>query len=242
MGDVIAVLTVGSLIDIAEGEPLIAGLIGGFLIRIFISVALAVLTGWAWSRLASRFSGQRFGSVSKVGVILVLYSLAGLAGESGLLAVLVFGLTLANLPGALAEPAPEQGVIIFHSELSFLVRSFFFVLLGTSVEFVTPPYALATLLILAGLILTRFLAVYAIGWALRDVKPREREVILYTFPRGLVNAVLAIQVAASKGSAVVFLPSMTFTLILITNLLVVLGAIRVRTRDRVAPAVFTDSR
>ncbi len=242
LGDVIAVLTVGSLIDIAEGEPIVAGVISGFMTRISISIVLAILSGWAWSRLASRFSGQRFGSALKVGVILALYSLTGIVGGSGLLAVLVFGLTLANLPGAVSEPAPEQIVIIFHSELSFLVRSFFFVLLGASFEFVTSAYVIATVLILAGLILPRFLAVYAIGWALRDIEIREREVILYTFPRGLVNAVLAIQVAASKGIALAFLPSMAFTIILITNLLVVVGAIRVRARDRLAPAAVTGVR
>ena len=121
----------------------------------------------------------------------------------------------------------EQGILIFHSDLSFLVRSFFFVLLGASVEFIGRPYAIATVLILAGLVMARVISVYTTSWALRDMGRRERELILCLFPRGLVNAVLAIQVAGKEGG-MAFVPAMALTVIHLTNLLMVLGAFRFR--------------
>jgi len=226
LGDVIAVLTVGSLIDVAEGDPLVAGLLSGILFGTATSIALAIAAALLWWWISPGFARHRFGSVLHVGVILTVYALVRVAGGSGLLAVLAFGVTLANLPPRAPDTAPDFGV--FHSDLSFLVRSFFFVLLGVSVELIAAPYVVATLLVLAGLFLARLLSVVASRWSLRGVNRPERRLILSLFPRGLVNAVLAVQVATSKGEALAFLPSMAFTIILVTNLLVVYAAIRFR--------------
>jgi potassium/hydrogen antiporter len=226
LGDVIAVLTVGSLIDVAEGDPLVAGLLSGIVFGTATSAALAIAAALIWWWISPGFAGSRFGNVLNIGVILTVYTLVRLVGGSGLLAVLAFGLTLANLPPRTPKAAPD--LAIFHSDLSFLVRSFFFVLLGASVELIAAPYIVATALVLAGLFLARLLSVVANRWSLRSVSPPERQLILSFFPRGLVNAVLAVQVANSKGAALAFLPSMAFTIILVTNLLVIYGAVRFR--------------
>ncbi len=229
LGDIVSVISVGSLSDMPQGDTLITGLLSGFLVRTSVAIIAAIVAGILWSRARSRFAADRFGSVLNIGGILLVYALVSTAGGSGLLAVLVFGLTLANVSLDADETAAgrEQGILIFHSDLSFLVRSFFFVLLGASVEFIARPYAIATVLILAGLVLARVISVYTTSWALRDIGRRERELILCLFPRGLVNAVLAIQVAA-KEAGMAFLPAMTLTVILVTNLLMVLGAFRFR--------------
>lgn len=229
LGDVIAVITVGSLANITEGDPLVAGLVSGLLVRTAVSVISAIAAGFAWARVGPLFARHRFGSVLEVGNILVVYALVRIAGGSGLLAVLAFGLTLANVRRDPNGTGQEPAMLVFHSELSFLVRSFFFVLLGAAVEFVGGRYAVATVLILAGLIVARVISVSSTTWALRGLGRPERELILCLFPRGLVNAVLAVQVAG-KGGAMAFLPAMAFTVILITNLLVVLGAFRFRPR------------
>ena len=227
LGDVISVISVGSLLEMSREDSLITGLITGFLIRTTVAVIFAILAGVLWSRARSRFAADRFGSVLHIGGILVVYALVRIAGGSGLLAVLAFGLTLANVhPGGNENGGGnEQGFLVFHSELSFLVRSFFFVLLGASVELIGRPYAVATLLVLVGLVLARAISVFSTGWALRDVSGRQRELMMFLFPRGLVNAVLAIQVAGYYAD-MAFLPAMAFTVILVTNLIMVLGALR----------------
>src|SRR6185312_759746 len=95
LGDVIGVITVGSLTAIAEGDPLMSGLLKGLLTRTFIAIAAAVVAGFFWSSARWRFSTDRFGSVLHVGVVLVVYGVTRVIGGSGLLAVLAFGLTLA---------------------------------------------------------------------------------------------------------------------------------------------------
>lgn len=234
LGDIVSVISVGSLLDMPQGDTLVTGLITGFLVRTSVAIISAIVAGFIWSRARSRFAADRFGSVLNIGGILLLYALVSTAGGSGLLTVLVFGLTLANVSNEANEnmPGHEQGVLIFHSDLSFLVRSFFFVLLGASVELIGPPYAIATLLILVGLVMARAISVYTTSWALRDMGRSERELILCLFPRGLVNAVLAIHVAGQEGG-MAFLPAMALTVILVTNLLMVLGAFRYRSHPTI---------
>jgi cell volume regulation protein A len=226
LGDVIAVITVGSLTDIAEGDPLLSGLVKGLVTRTAVATIAAVAAGLLWSRVRSRFAADRFGSVQQVGVVLVVFALTRLAGGSGLLAVLALGLTLANARGGADSALDARGPLMFHSDLSFLIRSFFFVLLGASFELIGRAYLLAAAAVLGGLVLARIASVYALRLAMPAIRKPERQLLMTLFPRGLVNAVLAIQVAG-RASAMHFLPAMAFTVILVTNLLVVLATSRI---------------
>ena len=234
LGDIVSVVSVGSLLEISQGDTLLRELILGFFVRITVAVVTAILAGFIWSRVRSHFSVDRFSSVLNIGAILIVYAFVSSGGGSGLLAVLVFGLTLANVSKQAKESiaGPEQGVLIFHSDLSFLVRSFFFVLLGASVQVIGRSYALSTVLILAGLVIARLISVSSTSWALKAVSWSERELVFWLFPRGLVNAVLAIQVAG-KEPALLFVPEMALTVILVTNLLMVFGAFRFRSHPTV---------
>ena len=234
LGDIVSVVLAGGLFETSQQDTLVTGLVVAFFVRISVAVVAAILAGFIWSRVRSRFRPDRFSSVLNIGGILIVYSLINGAGGSGLLAVLVFGLTLANVSNEANEPiaGPDQGGLIFHSDLSFLVRSFFFVLLGASVEVIGRSYAIATVLILAGLVIARLISVCSTSWALKTVNWSEREVVFWLFPRGLVNAVLAIQVAA-KEPALFFIPEIVLTVILVTNLLMVLGAFRFRSHPTV---------
>jgi hypothetical protein len=45
-------------------------------------------------------------------------------------------------------------------------------------------------------------------------------------PRGLVTAVLALAIVEARGETFSFLPAMAFTVVLVTNLFIVWGAVR----------------
>ena len=229
LGDIVSVISVGSLIDIPQGNTVVSGLLTGFVFETSIAVILGVIAGVSWSHARARFAAHRFYGALHIGGVLLVYALVEVVGGSGLLAVLAFGLTLANVPNG-ANETDVEGVLIFHSDLSFLVRSFFFVLLGASVEFIGQPYLVATGLILVGLFLARMISIYTTGWALPGIGEPEKKLILGLFPRGLVNAVLSIQIAA-RQPGMAFLPAMAFTVILVTSLLMVVGVFSFRPRS-----------
>ena len=226
MGEVIAVLLIGSLLNADVSHSLLFGVAADFSRHIVIALLLGVVAGAIWSRLWPRIAGYPNANIANLGVVFGVYALARYFGGSGLLAVLIFGITLANLPRTPHMARQGARLLAFHAELSFLVRSFFFVLLGIVDEFVSRKYLLPIAGILAALLLARFLAMQTSRWAVRDVARRETELLFWMLPRGLVTAVLALAIVSARGEVFAFLPAMAFTVVLVTNLFVVAGAVR----------------
>ena len=117
-------------------------------------------------------------------------------------------------------------MLAFHSELTFLVRSFFFVLLGVMAELIGRAFVLPILAILGAIVLSRWLAVRSTSWAVRDADSGDIEALTLMFPRGLITAVLALQVLANKAQQFFYLPAMAFTVVVFTNAFVVVAAVR----------------
>ena len=226
LGDVIAVITVGSLVSLTQGEPMVRGIAARFFFRCAISIAVALTAAYGWSRLTPSLSHLRFSNAATLGALLVIFSATRAVGGSGLLAVLIFGLGLANFFSDSEAPAR---LLSFPSELSFLLRSFFFVLLGLQLGPITSHLLLALGLIVTALVVARLVAVQVTR--IISVDPADRELVFWMLPRGLVTAVLALKVVDAKGAQFAFLPDMAFAVILVTNVLLLMGIFRYRKRQ-----------
>jgi potassium/hydrogen antiporter len=242
IGDVLAVLTVDALLNIDKPHSsLLKGLFGGFVFELGASVAFGVVAGLLWSWLMPRLSDQRFWQALTFAAVLILYAGASAVKASGLFAVLVFGIVLANLPQVkkqILDPdmgidLPEEGshlkILSFHTELAFLVRSFFFVMIGAIVHFWGLRANVFPILgFMGAIIVARWLAVNVSRWTWKGITATEREVIVLLLPRGLITAVLAIEVMDQKGAQFGFLRAVAFAIILLTNFIVILGSFRAR--------------
>jgi cell volume regulation protein A len=226
LGEIIAVLTVGTLIGLHNNESMVEGLITGFGHHVLIDVGIGIAAGVIWSKLLPLIAGQHFSNALNLGTVLGVFAIGRYFGGSGLLAELVFGLTLANLPHTPTMVRQGVRMMAFHSEITFLVRSFFFVILGIMAQLVSKAYVLPIIAILVSLIVARWLAVRATRWSIRDVNRDDTELLWLMFPRGLITAVLALQVLAAKGQYFSFMPAMAFTVVLFTNVFVVVAAVR----------------
>lgn len=245
LGDVFAVLMVGVLLDLNTANgPFLHNVVQTLLGQIAVAVLLGLLDGLLWSRLLPILSEQRFWHVLTLANVLLVYAGAEYLHAGGLIAVLSFGLTLANFPGIVAQldesmvPNEDSGehhrhVLTFHSELGFLVRTFFFVMLGAVAEIGGLLRNLSLcLLTVCGLFVSRLLAVQLSGWAIRNLQLGDRELLLWMMPRGLITAVLAFQVVQVRGEKVFsFLPALAFAVILVTNLMLVIGSVRAKKRS-----------
>jgi len=226
LGEVIAVLIVGSMLNLVPNQSVITGLALDFSQNIVVAVIIGLVSALIWSRLWPLAAPQPYSNVLNLGIVLGVFAVIRYAGGSSLLGELVFGITLANMP--LTPHAIRQGVrmLAFHSELSFLVRSFFFVMLGVVAEFVGRGHIIPILGILAAIVLARFAAAQLTRFAVRGVTGREAELLFWMLPRGLVTAVLALEIVAARGMVFRFLPAVAFTVVLVSNLFIICGAIR----------------
>lgn len=256
LGDAVAVLAVSTLLDLAAGGSVSPRAIAIRLgMSVLIAVAAGVGAGFLWARLLPILSEQRFWHVLTFAAVLLVYAGVHAAHGNELVAVLVFGLALSNFPYARkrmhldetvkgsdwfsevpvkAEHAAnaehhQAQMLTFHGELAFLIRTFFFVLLGSLVEFSgLRKYAVLALGCFGALFLARWVAVQSGRLAWRSFTSEERELMIWFLPRGLITAVLGIQVLEARGAEFEFLPSLAFAIILLTNLLLLIGTLRAR--------------
>lgn len=245
LGDGIGALVVGVLLDLLSGNsatrPSRGAILGSvaalFVFRFLVGFNIALVAGFLWSRLLPRIANKQFLQVLTFAVVLIVYSGTHAVGGSELFAVMVFGATLASMLGPESflrdfgfEILPNTDgdqMHSFHSELAFLVRSFFFVLLGAMIQFKgLRQQLLPSLGILVVLIVARYVAVSLSRTAWRRTSARERELACTLIPRGLITAVLALEVIQASPAELAFLPSLTFALILFTNVLVLVASIR----------------
>lgn len=208
-----------------------------FLVKSLLALAVAVAAGFLWTRLLPRISDQQFWQVLTFAAVLLVYAGIHALGGSALFGVMVFGTTLANVPnrgGAVVEqgfeafdPKPSRQIHFFHSELAFLVRSFFFVMLGALVEFGgLRKQFLSALGIVGVFFLARTIAVELSRIAWRGTTRTEREIAILLIPRGLITAVLALEALAAEPVHLEFLTSLTFAVILLTSVLVLIASFR----------------
>lgn len=252
LSDTLAVLMVGILLTLhVSGGQIASQFLEQIAFQFSVSTAVALLAAFAWSYLLPVMSEQRFWQALTFSAVLLLYAGMEWIHANGLIAVLIFGLGIANFhrlnrntlaPTLGSEPASGHAQIHhFHSELAFLVRSFFFVLIGLIVDLKgLLHYGLLVGGLVGALALARWLAVRATWWAWRDAGPLEKELPMWIQPRGLITVVLALQVIEARGPSFNFLIQVAFAVVLATNILVIIGSIRasrIAARAAAAPAL-----
>jgi cell volume regulation protein A len=238
LADVLGVLSMTLLARFvtAGGLPGVVAL--GSLLAAAFSALAGAAAGLLWPRVLRWLGERRFVDVLSFGAALTLWGAAQLIGASGALAVLVFAMTLANEDALLGALRPSAGPLAmtarhtvrrmhrFVGELTFLVRTFFFVFLGVVVRFAHLP---AKRYLEAAVVFVLFLAGRAVVLRVLSARgvvtadPRERTTLWLLQPRGLVSAVLAIEAAELGLDADGTLLGVASLVILATNVLL-LGA------------------
>ncbi len=144
--DVLCVIGAITVIGILRGGGTLTGTIGGLLGAFSIALLLGLVTGVLWLRALNHMVGRPFGFMITIAALFVLYAGTELLGGSGAMAALMFGLVLGNHKAIGRVLRIKEAFHIdehfkqFESEISFVVRTFFFVFLGFSFTF---PFATA---------------------------------------------------------------------------------------------------
>lgn len=210
---VIALAVMGSFTDSGGGGGVVREIFHAF----FDALVLAALAGALWARLLTWIAGQTLSYMLTLAAILVLYYVAEVVGANGAITILLFGLVLGNmesLAGRLVRPLRvligyeldrakfvlDEFLKRINEELSFLVRTFFYVLLGLIVDLSQLTWVMAGwgLAFFGVIFAVRIAVTYGLGTAAGAWSPSERILISAMMPRGVATAVMAF-LPASAG-------------------------------------------
>jgi cell volume regulation protein A len=181
------------------------------------ALLLALVAGMLWARFMGMLQGQPLSYMLTLAAVLLLYSAAEALGANGAITILFFGLVLGNMEEVVARSHQHVRRIIgwnlevanfaidvflrrLNEELSFLVRTFFYVLLGLifNLTSLTPLVAVGSLLLFVAVLSCRWVLTGGMSLLKRSWSPRDRRTIVAMLPRGLSAAVMAF-VPAAKG-------------------------------------------
>ncbi|MCD6154821.1 MAG: cation:proton antiporter [Candidatus Verstraetearchaeota archaeon] len=201
-----------------------SGIIAGFIL------------GIVWLIIVNLLKREDYLYMLTLAFLVFVYSLTEIIGGSGALASWIFGLTLSNgekitsffnIKITFSDILPiEELIKRFNSEILFLIRSFFFVLLGLTYSFNAIVELAFGLMVTGILFLMRFLIIsiltFKIGFG------GESKVIASAFGRGLTSAVIGVMAFQYGLPYFNVILSIVINVLLFSNLLMALSLSTIR--------------
>lgn len=231
LSDVLAVVFAVSLIEFIRLEDIgIKAPFHAIASSFSIAIVIGVIAGFFWLKMLDLFKERKYSYMTTLAAILIVFALVDFLGGSGPISILIFGVILGNsrfFSGFLKIKGSnliDKTIKFFHGEISFFIRTFFFVYLGMmiSFKFMSPEYLWLSVALVLIIVFIRYVSVGIIGIIYKE-KKSDRPIMLLMLPRGLASAVLAtfpvaLNITGSEGFI-----DYTFAVIVMTNILMTIG-------------------
>ena len=193
--DVLCIILTFSLIQGFESGHFSTGLVLGKIIAtLLVGCIMGAGGAYLWLLLLKKVREFPTNLFSTIAFIFIIYGLIELMGFNGIIGALAFGITLANLPQASKDD--ENGLVkintrekIFFKEMVFLLKIFFFIYLGISLNLGNLRMLKWGLILTKGLLLLRMIAIKI--FLPRKFNQRDATNMAILIPKGLSAAVLA---------------------------------------------------
>jgi cell volume regulation protein A len=201
---------IGDVGNLLLSSFLIAGFIGG-------------VSAFFWITLTNKLGIDQYAYMLTLAMVFIVYSVTEGVHSNGGIAVFLFGLILGNAKNIASkfkvdtESLVSPIVRIFQEEVTFFVRTFFFVFMGLllSPSYFDPYILLVALAISMVILLARVISEKI---SLKDIDGKDRQIATSMVPRGLASAVLA-TLPALYGIELNNFQQIIFMVILITNVM-----------------------
>lgn len=195
LSDVLCIVTVTFLVGLFRGAADVGTPWGALIRSLGLGIVLGTAGGALWLLTLNWLDQNEHAYPITLSALLILYVLVEGAGGSGALGVLSFAVVVGNAGhiGRIVKLDTQLGLDDdmrgFHSQMVFMVKSFFFTFVGAMLG---PPWSLA----LAGALLAAVLLVarYPGSWFAMLKSPLDkvqRRLVFLTVPRGVAAGVLA---------------------------------------------------
>lgn len=213
---------------IVAGQALTVGTITNILLaQITIAILFGLIAAAIWMALVERFVLHRYAYMLMLALVFILFAVTEGVEASGGIAVFVFGMALGNARklGRITQTHWENPISrmmkLFQDEVTFFVRTFFFVYIG----FLLSPQYFNQYVVLVGFALTALLLlprIVAKKLVLRGIRERDGNVAATMMPRGLAAVVLA-TLPITSGITLPSFQELVFAVLLFSNIIATLG-------------------
>ncbi len=222
----IAIISIEYLILSSESVIKVSSII---LSSFSVAIIIGFIFGLFWLKILPKIESYEYHYILTVGMIFFVYSLTELSGGVGAISSLIFGVVLGNatsLGKILFMKDTKQMTPMtntFHRLIVFIIRTFFFVVLGSIVAIANYEILICGVLLTFILLLVRVSTLKIYGkYCVEEEK--EKNLIAFMMPRGLAAAVLAplpfIQYNIAKT---VLFPDIVFSVILTSCIISTIG-------------------
>ena len=222
--------TVGAfvIIDIIlSGEVSVQAALGSVALAFVVGIVVGSLVGIAWLNVLERIKGKPNIYMLTFGILLLTFTLARTLGGTGAVSALFLGLIIGNASQIAKllkfknSVSINENVSNFHSQISFLIRSFFFVFTGLLFSFSSLSIVILGLVLSFIYLGLRFFSVKMSF--LKSSFQDSKSLITIMLPRGLAAAVLASLPFASGVPGSEIFPQIAFIVIITTIVICTVG-------------------
>ncbi len=222
---IVAVLVIGLIASNQIPDvPTIANMI---LSSFSIAMLIGIISAIAWIYAISNVGLEKYSYMLTLALVFGLYAGVELVKANGGVAIFTFGMILGNarelgrLLKLRKEVVVNPTIRLFQEEITFFVRTFFFVYIGL---LITPQYFnIFTVGVGLGIIAVFFLIRRGVQkLVLNGIEKTDQNVVSILMPRGLAAAVLA-TMPLSGGIRIDGFTQMIFAVIILSNIAATIG-------------------
>jgi len=199
VNDVLSIVITIALIEAYKlGEFQVAPVTGNLVASFLVAIVFGVVGAFIWSRFLNRIHAIKNTMFTTAAFVFVIFGIVEILGFNGAIAALVFGITIGNMESirfyVFRRPQTNEPVGLsqteraFFSEVAFLLKTFFFVFLGISLELISGWLIQAALILTALVFLLRIPAVKV---TVRSLPVKDKSIMAIMVPKGLAAVVLA---------------------------------------------------
>lgn len=210
---------------ILSGELSVAVLSETIGTAVVVGLVLGLGVGIPWMYITTKLGNAQHSYMLTLGILFVLFFMANTFGESGALTALVFGLMLGNKDRLSRifkfKVRKIESDDPTHSQLTFLVRAFFFVFVGLLASFGQIEYVVLGIVATIAIYISRI--IISKSTLTKRFSKIDKKVTQVMIPRGLAAAVLAtlpITFGLPNGEAY---PQIVFFIILSSVIITTIG-------------------
>jgi len=200
VNDVLSIIITVTLVEAyVIGKFEVASVSGDLIASFIVAIIFGVIGAFIWSTLLNRIHAIKNAMFTTPAFVFVIFGIVETLGFSGAIAALVFGVTLGNIESinlSIFRPSNGNEPVglteterIFFSEVAFLLKTFFFVYLGLSLEFISTELIIISVVLAIIAFIIRIPATrLSLG---RSLPLKDMSIVAVMVPKGLAAVVLA---------------------------------------------------